>query len=328
MTTPETTSSDRLAEARDRLRRLYADEPYRDVYGVEPTGCGLQQKDERLLIEWCLAQPLPAAPAGGDDGVAPLTMLQKAEWLAHLSHDGQIRKYNSRPYIEHPMRVAHAAMMHGLGDHAVAAAWLHDVLEDCEVEPGTIKNHCGATVLALVMELTNPSKGSKEPRGKRKALDRKHIAGASREARVLKLLDRLDNIREMTGCDPDFWTVYAGETRQLCDALDCDDALIAGLLVELRAAIEPAALAPLPAPAAGEADTRRLDAVLSGRVEIEYMGTTKPYLNFNGHKRSTTTADGTDPRAALDAAMADAPTPPPAAAAGERIEAIQQETNK
>jgi hypothetical protein len=87
-----------------------------------------------------------------------------------------------------------------------------------------------------VCELTNPSKLHKHlRRAERKAMDREHIANASRWAKVLKLLDRIDNIRDMRGCDDDFWKVYAAETRLLVDAIHCDDPLIESLARELLA---------------------------------------------------------------------------------------------
>ncbi len=54
------------------------------------------------------------------------------EWATEL-HEGQFRKYTSEPYIVHPRAVARLVADHGGSPDMVAAAWLHDVVEDCNV---------------------------------------------------------------------------------------------------------------------------------------------------------------------------------------------------
>src|SRR5262245_46578040 len=124
-------------------------------------------------------------------------ILQAAAFAAH-AHRDQKRKYTGRPYIEHPMRVAGmACLLRDVPEEVVAAAWLHDVIEDCDVDRSDIDARFGPWVEALVLQLTNPSKGSPAPRAERKALDHAHIASASLWARKLKAIDRLDNLRDM-----------------------------------------------------------------------------------------------------------------------------------
>lgn len=145
-----------------------------------------------------------------------------AERFAAVAHAGQVRKYTGRPYIEHPMRVAHAAVMHEAPPWVVAAAWMHDVIEDCG---RTADDVLAATqspgALSLVVELTNPSK--KYPaasRADKKAMDRVHLAGVSYWAKVLKLLDRTDNINDMQACpDGKFIALYIAESRALAAVL-------------------------------------------------------------------------------------------------------------
>jgi (p)ppGpp synthase/HD superfamily hydrolase len=145
--------------------------------------------------------------------------IARATIFATKAHQCQVRKYSGRPYIYHPMRVAHSAVMLEAPDHVVAAAWLHDVVEDCGITIDEVEKSFGPDVAMLVLELTNPSKGSDLPRSERKAMDRAHIAKASYWAKVLKLLDRLDNVQEMTGCGDKFMGVYAAESRLLSDAI-------------------------------------------------------------------------------------------------------------
>ena len=65
-----------------------------------------------------------------------MSMAEKAKLFATLAHEGQVDK-SGAPYIEHPARVAQAVQDHG--DVAVAAAWLHDVVEDCSVSPADLR---------------------------------------------------------------------------------------------------------------------------------------------------------------------------------------------
>lgn len=131
-----------------------------------------------------------------------------------------MRQFTHQLYIYHPMRVSSAVcLIDGVTEEVVAAAWLHDTIEDCEVSAEDIEKEFGSNVMRLVVELTNPSIGSKLPRKDRKAMDRKNIASASRWAKIIKAIDRLDNLREMSGAKSGFKKLYAEESRLLCEAL-------------------------------------------------------------------------------------------------------------
>jgi (p)ppGpp synthase/HD superfamily hydrolase len=148
-----------------------------------------------------------------------MTILSAASF-ANECHRGQFRKYNGSPYILHPMRVAgRVTLRRNVSEQLVSAAWLHDVIEDCGVTENDLWARFGPKVTSRVMELTNPSKGSKLPRAERKRMDREHIAAASHGARVIKLLDRIDNLQEMQGCGDDFLALYRKESLLLLEAL-------------------------------------------------------------------------------------------------------------
>jgi len=85
-----------------------------------------------------------------------------------------------------------------------------------------------------VVELTNPSKGRKDlPRKDRKAMDRAHLATVSREAKVIKMLDRIDNLSDCDAAPRAFRGLYAMESAMLADVVgDADPRLES----ELRAA--------------------------------------------------------------------------------------------
>lgn len=158
--------------------------------------------------------------------------------MAAEAHAGQVRKFNGRPYITHPARVAALAMLlRDATPEMVAAAWLHDVVEDCGVVPRRIRDEFGDIVADLVEGLTHtmPADHPEWNRTDRHGHDRRRLASASRAVRLLKLLDRLDNLRELDDAPHDFRVRYLHESRQLLDeALSGVDA---DLEAELRAEI-------------------------------------------------------------------------------------------
>jgi len=160
-------------------------------------------------------------------------LILRAARFAAKAHLGQFRKHGhaDRPYIDHPMRVAgRVSMLSRATPEMVAAAWLHDVLEDTFVRTEMVEDEFGTPVAALVLELTNPGKAFKElPRAERKAIDRRHLVGASWKARAIKLIDRIDNLRECLDdpqTPPDFLKLYRQESMLLLEVLrGTDEAL-------------------------------------------------------------------------------------------------------
>jgi len=147
---------------------------------------------------------------------------------AEFYHRGQLRKYSQKPYIIHPCRVAGRIMLHeSASESLIAAAWCHDLLEDTDISYEELERKIGTQAATWVQELTNPSKGSSEKRAARKKMDREHIANISQEAKLIKLLDRSDNITEFTndinytcGLDIDmlhFAKLYAEESKMLLE---------------------------------------------------------------------------------------------------------------
>jgi (p)ppGpp synthase/HD superfamily hydrolase len=156
-------------------------------------------------------------------------LLLRAARFANRSHAGQMRKYRPRPYIEHPARVASRLMLcEDATEEEVAAAWLHDVLEDCPLTSDHLASAgMPAATVRLVEELTNPSKVHPYlPRAVRKEMDRRHVSQISPEAKRIKLIDRTDNLRDIQGCDDQFMSLYVAESVLLAQVLtDVDDVL-------------------------------------------------------------------------------------------------------
>jgi len=96
-----------------------------------------------------------------------LTIVDKARYFATAAHAavGQKRKYSDDDYIVHPIRVANLVKQYGGTEEMIAAAYLHDVVEDTDVTMDTITSLFGSVVASLVKDLTDVSKPSDGNRG-------------------------------------------------------------------------------------------------------------------------------------------------------------------
>lgn len=161
-----------------------------------------------------------------------MSLLLRAATFARVAHGPQRRKYSDLPYVQHPLRVGgRALLLPEASEELAAAGFLHDVVEDTfdDVKTGynAIRENFGDYVANIVLELTQPPK-SVGNRNFRKNLYHDSLRVASREARLLKLLDRIDNLHEM-GPD-DFMVVYMKESRHLLDAIGYTSDELAGEL--------------------------------------------------------------------------------------------------
>jgi (p)ppGpp synthase/HD superfamily hydrolase len=142
-------------------------------------------------------------------------ILEKIRDFADEAHGDQMRKYSPERYIVHPVRVMEMLQNYNSNLPVLAAALLHDVLEDTEVGRKEILDFLRALMsngqaqktLALVEELTDVYIKKDYPllnreQRKRKELDR--IIRTSPEAQTIKYADILDNTKEITTKDPDF----------------------------------------------------------------------------------------------------------------------------
>ena len=152
-------------------------------------------------------------------------VVKRALAFAAKAHEGQYRKYSNgtEPYITHPVTVAGLVAGTGTTARVVAAALLHDVVEDCHVKIHTLFGEFGQDVANLVYWLTDASLGHPGNRATRKAIDRGHIAKAPGDAQTIKLADLIDNTSSIVAHDPDFAKVYMKEKRELLKVLTAGD---------------------------------------------------------------------------------------------------------
>lgn len=176
-----------------------------------------------------------------------MNMIIRAAQLARKAHEGQKRKYTGRPYIEHPARVAGKIGVYiNAYDEMVSAAYLHDVVEDTQVTLKDIEVATSSHVADLVKALTNPSKEHPQmARADRKAMDRDHLKNAHWEVKVIKMIDRIDNLLEMTEAPWDFKLLYAQESLALAEVVGDVDLYLKNDLVAIAGRLKAEAAKPL-----------------------------------------------------------------------------------
>jgi hypothetical protein len=141
---------------------------------------------------------------------------------AHARID-QRRKYSNQPYDVHLKSVANLIREVVDDDEMVAAAWLHDTVEDTPATVEDIERQFGPSVAGLVSELTDVSRPGDGNRAARKRIDRLHIAKASGRAKTIKLADLIDNCRDICRHDNRFCKVFLSEMEALLGVLQEGD---------------------------------------------------------------------------------------------------------
>lgn len=126
--------------------------------------------------------------------------------FAAIKHRDQRRKDSKEtPYINHPIGVAYILTSEGnVTDlDVVIAAILHDTVEDTDTSFDEIENEFGSKIRDIVAEVTDDKS---LPKMERKRLQIEHALTASREAKLVKLADKLYNLRDLQKEIPKGWT--------------------------------------------------------------------------------------------------------------------------
>lgn len=147
----------------------------------------------------------------------------KAAAHAKVMHGGQERKYTGEPYFNHVRNVAKILEDHGFDEVVVAAAYLHDTVEDTEATEEQLKLNFGFSITKLVMEVTDVSKPEDGNRELRKAKDRVHLSKSSPDGASIKLADIIDNTRDIVANDHKFAKTYLREKDELLSVLQHGD---------------------------------------------------------------------------------------------------------
>ncbi|WP_020474578.1 HD domain-containing protein [Zavarzinella formosa] len=139
--------------------------------------------------------------------------------FAMCAHRRQTRKYSGEAYVVHCSNVARIVAEHTDDQEMIAAAILHDVLEDTDVTEEEMREAFGDRVTDLVLEVTDVSRPNDGNREARKSLDREHLARSSPEGATIKLADLIDNMESIAIHDPDFARVYLAEMEKMLPLL-------------------------------------------------------------------------------------------------------------
>lgn len=114
--------------------------------------------------------------------------------MAREAHAGQVRRASGgRPFIDHPVAVAEHLSTAHVSDDALAAALLHDVVEDSELGLDDVRERCGERVAELVGVLTDDE--SIEPYAERKREHRGRVEAAGGEEMAIYAADKLTNVK-------------------------------------------------------------------------------------------------------------------------------------
>ena len=144
-------------------------------------------------------------------------LVKKAIWFATLAHGEQKRKYSEEPYVTHPIAVAR--IIHTLSPKfasdsvMLAAAILHDVVEDTAATLDSVELFFGHSVADLVEQLTDVSRPEDGNRAFRKAMDRGHLMLATPGGATIKVADLIHNAQSILRDDKNFARVFIKEMK-------------------------------------------------------------------------------------------------------------------
>ena len=134
-----------------------------------------------------------------------VAIVMRAAQFAAEKHRHQRRKdAHASPYINHPIELANVLANEG-GVHdpdVLCAALLHDTIEDTETTAEELRATFGDTITGIVLEVTDDKLLSKEDR---KRLQIEHAPHVSHQAKLVKLADKICNLRDIISSPPAKW---------------------------------------------------------------------------------------------------------------------------
>jgi GTP diphosphokinase / guanosine-3',5'-bis(diphosphate) 3'-diphosphatase len=154
----------------------------------------------------------------------PISIVLAASAFAAHKHRDQRRKgAEASPYINHPIAVANvlANEAHITDPTVLAAALLHDTIEDTDTTADELAGEFGSEIAAIVLEVTDDES---LPKQERKRLQIAHAATLSEKAKLVKLADKISNLRDMNHSPPVDWSArrkaeYFAWAKQVVDPM-------------------------------------------------------------------------------------------------------------
>ena len=133
-------------------------------------------------------------------------LISRAERFARVRHEGQFRKGKAQePYTIHLEEVAVLVGRWSGSEKAIAAAWLHDTVEDCPpTSVAELETLFSKEVADIVAELTDDKA---QPKASRKEQQIINAPKKSNEASLVKLADKTSNIGAIANSPPEHWSL-------------------------------------------------------------------------------------------------------------------------
>jgi GTP diphosphokinase / guanosine-3',5'-bis(diphosphate) 3'-diphosphatase len=142
----------------------------------------------------------------GSSNTDPFNLVIRAAYFAGEKHRLQRRSdVEQTPYINHPLELAHILTEEGGINclDTICASLLHDTLEDTVTSSDELKKHFGEIITSIVMEVSNDMTLTSQ---QRRVYELEKVASLSQKAKLVKIVDKLANIRDVSTMPPMGWT--------------------------------------------------------------------------------------------------------------------------
>ena len=133
-------------------------------------------------------------------------LLKALAFAAHKHRDQRRKDVESSPYINHPIALANILCNEGhvTDINVICAALLHDTVEDTDTTPEELGREFGGEIRGIVMDVTDDKTLGKAERKQRQI---EHAAHISDQAKLVKLADKISNLRDVCSNPPTDWNL-------------------------------------------------------------------------------------------------------------------------
>ena len=132
-------------------------------------------------------------------------VIRAVEFAAHKHRKQRRKDSDASPYINHPIALMHVLCDAGVNEPVIlAAAALHDTVEDTKTSQEKLRTLFGDEIARLVLEVTDDKA---LPKAERKRLQIEHAQHMSREGALVKLADKICNLRDVATNPPAEWSL-------------------------------------------------------------------------------------------------------------------------
>jgi len=131
-------------------------------------------------------------------------LLKALAFAAHKHRDQRRKDVESSPYINHPIALANILCNEGhvTDSNVICAALLHDTVEDTDTTPEELEREFGKEIRGIVMDVTDDKTLEKAARKQRQV---EHAAHICDQAKLVKLADKISNLRDVSSNPPSDW---------------------------------------------------------------------------------------------------------------------------